>query len=120
MPNYLLAYHGGGEPESEEAQAAVMLAWNEWLEATGEAMLDLGSPVGATMTVGSDGSVGPAPADPVSGYSIIEADDMDAALEIAKGCPVLADGGSVEVSELVDMEFDDEDVEDDEDEDEDD
>ena len=119
MPNYLLAYHGGGNPESEEAQAAVMLAWNEWLEATGEAMLDLGSPVGATMSVSSDGSVGPAPADAVSGYSIVEADDMDEALAIAKGCPVLADGGTVEVAELVDMDFDDED-DDDDDEDEDD
>ena len=37
MPNYLLAYHGGGEPESEAAQAAAMLAWNDWLETTGEA-----------------------------------------------------------------------------------
>ena len=51
MPNYLLAYHGGGEPESEAAQAAAMLAWNDWLETTGEAMLDLGSPVGAIFGV---------------------------------------------------------------------
>jgi hypothetical protein len=82
-------------------------------------MLDLGSPVGATMSVGSDGSVGPAPADAISGYSIVEADDMDAALAIAKGCPVLADGGTVEVAELVEMDFDDAD-DDDEDEAEDD
>ena len=95
MPNYLLAYHGGGTPEGEEAQAAVMEAWNDWLEHIGEAMLDLGNPVGDTRTVNSDGSVSAAPASPVSGYSIVEADDMDAALAIAKGCPVLADGGSV-------------------------
>lgn len=115
MPNYLLAYHGGGTPEGEEAEAAVMLAWNEWLEATGDAMLDPGAPVGATMTVRPDGSVAGAPADALSGYSIVEADDMEAALAIAKGCPVLLDGGSVEVAELLDMDFDDEDDEDEED-----
>ena len=122
MPNYLLAYHGGGTPEGEEAQAAVMDAWNDWLEHIGEAMLDLGNPVGDTRTVNTDGSVSGAPASPVSGYSIVEADDMEAALAIAKGCPVLADGGSVEVAELIDMsDFDeDDDDEDDDEEDEDD
>lgn len=121
MPNYLLAYHGGGTPEGEEAQAAVMVAWNEWLEETGEAMLDLGNPVGATKTVNADGSVSDAPANPVTGYSIVEADDIEGAIAIAKGCPIIADGGSVEVAELVDLsDFDDDDDDEDEDDDEDD
>ena len=116
MPNYLLAYHGGGTPEGEEAQAAVMQAWNDWLDETGDAILDLGNPVGDARIINADGSVS---ANNVTGYSIIEADDMDDAIAIAKGCPILADGGSVEVAELVDMtDFDDED-EDDEDEDDD-
>ncbi|MDB5541376.1 MAG: hypothetical protein JWQ89_3103 [Devosia sp.] len=118
MPNYLLAYHGGGTPEGEEAQAAVMEAWNDWLDETGDAMLDLGSPVGATRTVQADGSVSEAPAVPVTGYSIVEAEDMEGAIAIARGCPILVDGGSVEVAELIDSDFDDdEEDEDDEDED---
>jgi hypothetical protein len=40
---------------------------------------------------------------PLSGYSLIEADSLDAAVQFAKGCPVLADGGSVEVAEAIDM-----------------
>jgi hypothetical protein len=116
MPNYLLTYHGGGTPEGEEAQAAVMEAWNDWLDETGEAMLDLGNPVGEARTINADGSVSAAPANHVTGYSIIEADDMAGAIAIARGCPILADGGSLEVAELVDMsDFDDD--EDDEDED---
>ena len=39
----------------------------------------------------------------MSGYTIIEADSMDAALSIAKVCPFLDIGGSLEVSELVEM-----------------
>ena len=34
-----------------------------------------------------------------SGYSIIKADSLDAAVETAKGCPVLAGGASLVVSE---------------------
>lgn len=118
MPNYLLAYHGGGTPEGEEAQAAVMEAWNDWMDAVGENLLDGGNPVGQSRIVNADGSIADADGNPVTGYSIIEADDLDAALEIARGCPVLADGGSVEVAELIDMmAFDDEDDEDEDDED---
>ena len=39
----------------------------------------------------------------MSGFTIIEADSMEAALLIAKGCPFLDIGGSLEVSELVEM-----------------
>ena len=33
----------------------------------------------------------------------ISADDIDAAVAVARGCPVLAAGGSVEVAEAIDM-----------------
>jgi hypothetical protein len=117
MPNYLLAYHGGSMPEGEEAQAASLEAWNEWMDAVGDQLLDGGNPAGASRTVSSDGQVSETEGDRVTGYSIIEAEDIDAAVEIARGCPILADGGSVEVAELVDMAFDDEDDEDLDDED---
>jgi hypothetical protein len=121
MPNYLLAYHGGSIPEGEEAQAASLEAWNEWMDAVGEQLLDGGNPVGASRTIGSDGAVSETEGDRVTGYSIIEADDIDAAIELARGCPILADGGSVEVAELVDMmAFDDEDEDEDDEDDEDD
>ena len=38
-----------------------------------------------------------------SGFSIIEADDMDTVLSLAKECPLLDIGGSVEVSRIVDL-----------------
>ena len=39
----------------------------------------------------------------MSGYTIVKADSMDAALSIAKACPFLDIGGSLEVSELMEM-----------------
>ncbi|WP_455221752.1 YciI family protein [Kaarinaea lacus] len=39
----------------------------------------------------------------MSGFSIIKADSMEAALSIAKACPFLEIGGSLEVSEMMEM-----------------
>jgi hypothetical protein len=39
----------------------------------------------------------------MSGYTIIEADSMESALSIARSCPFLEVGGSLEVSELIQM-----------------
>lgn len=39
----------------------------------------------------------------MSGYTIIDVDSMEAALEISKACPFLDIGGSLEVSELIQM-----------------
>ena len=104
MPNYLLSYHGGSMPETEEAGAAVMAAWGAWMVAVGDAMVDPGNPVGHTVTVGSDSSTSAGGgANPVTGYSIIKADNLDAALALVAGCPILSSyGGSVEVGETFD------------------
>ena len=39
----------------------------------------------------------------MSGYTIIEANSMDAVLSIAKACPFLEIGGSLEFPELIEM-----------------
>ncbi len=39
----------------------------------------------------------------VSGNMIVKSDSFDEALELAKGCPILAIGGSVEVRNLIPM-----------------
>ncbi len=104
MAKYVFAYHGGGMPESEEEQAAVMAAWGAWMGGLGDALVDQGNPVGQTKTVASDGTatVGGG-ANPLSGYSLFVADNIDEAVAAAKGCPILEGGGSVEVSETIDM-----------------
>jgi hypothetical protein len=51
----------------------------------------------------TDGAVTSGSATAMSGYTIITTDSTDAALLVAKACPFLDIGGSLEVSELVDM-----------------
>src|SRR5712692_8519769 len=50
MPKYLLAFNGGGMPETPEEQAAVMAAWGAWYGTLGDAVVDPGAPIGASST----------------------------------------------------------------------
>jgi hypothetical protein len=103
MAKYLLLYEGGSMPETEEAQAAVMQAWDAWFHQLGGAVADGGNPfTPASNRVGPDGSIS-AGAGAASGYSIIEADSLAAATDLAKGCPVLAGGASIGVYETFDV-----------------
>ena len=104
MAKYLLAYHGGGMPETEEETARVMAAWGEWYGKLGDAIVDPGNPVGRWATVGSDGSTSAGGgAAPVTGYTIVVADSMEAALELSQGCPILGAGGSIQVCETFEV-----------------
>ena len=102
MAKYLLAYVGGDQPDSEEAGQAVMAAWVGWFTALGEAAVDPGNPVGASAAVAADGTVGAASAG-VTGYSVVVADSLEAAVEMARSCPHLAANGQVEVYETIDV-----------------
>ena len=58
----------------------------------------------AKKTVAAGGSVQDGGgANPLTGYSIIEAGNIDQAVTLAKGCPIYAANGSVEVAELLPM-----------------
>jgi hypothetical protein len=104
MPKYVLAYHGGKMAEGEAAQAAAMAAWGAWFGALGDAVVDGGAPTGAAKTIVANGSeTAGGGANPITGYSLINATDLDAAVSLAKGCPILANGGSVEVAETIEM-----------------
>ena len=101
MTKYLFAFHTGPNPEAPEPE--VMAKWMTWFGQMGEAVVDGGAPVGQSSTVLSSGASEGGGANPVSGYTIVQADSLDAACEIAKGCPALASGGSVEVAECMEM-----------------
>ena len=102
MARYIFAYHGGKMPETPEEGQKVMAAWRSWLEGLGSAVVDGGNPAGMSKTVSAGGVEDGGGSNPISGYSLVEADGIDAACEMAKGCPIL-DHGTVEVAEAMDM-----------------
>jgi hypothetical protein len=101
MANYVLVYHGGSMPESPEDNARVMGAWTEWFGTLGEALVDGGNPATRSRTIAADGSVSDDTSGP-SGYSIIKAASLDEAVTLARDCPVLHGGASVQVVETFD------------------
>jgi len=101
MPKYLFVYHGGERPASPEEDERVMQDWMDWIGQAGEAMVDAGNPTGNSRTVTPDGSVSATDGGAATGYSILEAPDLDSALRAARMCPQLKARGSVEVTEIM-------------------
>jgi|SRR5579859_4006642 len=101
MANFVLLYTGGGMPATEAEQAASMQAWGAWLGGLGSALVDGGNPfTPVAKTISAKGEVSDAPAGTLAtGYSIIKADSLDAAIKLSQGCPQLQSGGQVTVYE---------------------
>jgi hypothetical protein len=102
MANYVLAYKGGAMGASKEEQDRIMAAWGQWFGGLGPALVDGGNPFsGKATTIESNGSTRDGASAGLTGYSILKADDLQAATTMAKGCPVLMSGGTVEVYETI-------------------
>lgn len=102
MPKYLLVYVGGDEATPDDDFEAITMKWIAWFTALGEAVVDPGNPLGASGAVGPAGASAEATSG-VGGYTLVTADSLEAALEIAKGSPHLDANGSVEVYETLDI-----------------
>jgi hypothetical protein len=103
MSQYVIVYLGGDQPSSPEEGQKHFAKYQEWLSSLGDAAVSPMNPFKDTNTVNPDGSVTAGNTTTMSGFTIIKADSMDAALSIAKDCPFLDIGGSLEVSELIKM-----------------
>ena len=103
MGKYVLAYKGGAMAATEAEQAAVMQNWISWFGELGAAVADGGNPFGGSVAVAADGAQSTVSSGGLTGYSILTADSIEAAATLAKGCPVLSAGGSIEIYEALDM-----------------
>jgi hypothetical protein len=107
MANFVLLYSGGDTfyngdtPASAAEQEAVIQAWVAWYGQLGSATVDAGNPfTPSAKSIASNGTVSDGPVGTMaSGYMIVSADSLDAAVELAKSCPVLQAGGAVSVYE---------------------
>jgi len=91
-----------GNPERAQQSMQVWLAWMRGLEEKGH-LKNPGQPLGHAGKVvrGKEKAVTDGPyievKDLVAGFIIVEARDLAQAAELAKGCPMLEGGGTVEV-----------------------
>lgn len=105
MPKYLLTYHGKPDIETPEDGAKHMAAWRAWSAGLGAAVIDPGMPVGMSKTITVNGVEDHGGANPVSGITVLEADDMDAAIKMAQDCPHLGGSATIEIAETIEMEM---------------
>jgi hypothetical protein len=110
MPSYLFIYRNSADaytnmtPQSMQQQMQKWQAWigeamkKGWMKNPGDALKREGRVVNAKLAV-TDGPFAEAK-EIVGGFSIVQAKDLSAAAELAKGCPGLLVGGSVEVRPL--------------------
>jgi len=103
MAQYIIVYLGGDAPSSPEEGKQHFSKYMDWLASLGDSVVSPANPLKNTSTVNPDGSVTTGGTTSMSGFTIIEADSMQAAVSIAKTCPFLDVGGSLEVSELIQM-----------------
>ena len=103
MAKFVFLYSGGTMAENPESQQQVMHDWTSWFGSLGEAITDGGNPFGAATTIASDGRVSADGSLRATGYTLIGATSLDEASTMAKGCPVLTTGGSVDIYEALEM-----------------
>ncbi|HYB02655.1 MAG TPA: hypothetical protein VED37_20680 [Ktedonobacteraceae bacterium] len=101
MANFLLLYTGGSMPETPAEQEAVLKAWGAWYGKIGSNLVDGGNPfTPIAKSISSNGAVSDGPVGELAtGYTIIKADSLDAAVAIARECPVLQGGSRITVYE---------------------
>ena len=107
----------GGENHAHNANDSQvakdnMQSWMDWMSglgqkgilAGGEPLLPTGKQVNGKNKVVSDGPFMEVK-EVVGGYLIVNAKDMDAAIEISKGCPIFTEDGKLEVRQIQKMEM---------------
>ena len=103
MRNYMLAYHGGKMPESPEEGAEHMAKWKAWAEDLGDSLVNNGTPLGNSKTVSSSGVTDGGGDDPLIGYSILKAENIDEAVKMVENSPHVNYGGTMVVAEMIKM-----------------
>jgi hypothetical protein len=99
MGKYVYIYYVGKGSDGGSAEA-----WGKWFGELGDKLMDAGNPFNDGGQAVHAGGVMPVQDKPATGYSIIKAESMDEATEIAKGCPLMSDkDGAVCVFEALPM-----------------
>ena len=119
MPNYMLFLHSDStrprpsSPDEVMAITKAYMAWADRMRAEGrlkggeKLTYDAGKvmrPNGGGRVTVTDGPYAETK-DIVGGYTLIEARDLDQAVELSKGCPIFESEGGVEVRPIMKMDM---------------
>ena len=111
MSEFVFLYRGGERGRSPEQAQQVIEKWMAWFkDMAGKGHVkDQGQPLERTgkLVKGKQKTVTDGPfaevKDVIGGYTLIEARDLDHAVELSKGCPIFEREGAVEVRPVMKM-----------------
>ena len=103
MPDYLYVYYGGtGVTPTPAEQEKTMAVWMGWFDKLGKSVVQIGAPTKPGKTVSKTGARATGK-DGVAGYSIVRANNLGAAVNMAKSHPDVARGMKIAVYEITPM-----------------
>ena len=113
MKDFLLVFrndYSAAPKASPEEMQAVMKQWMDWIGgiAAQNKLTNAGNPLGSAGKVVRANNVitdGPYSEikELIGGYTIVKSDTIEGAAALAHGCPILKEGGNVEVREVIAM-----------------
>jgi hypothetical protein len=103
MENFMIAYYGGNRPASKEAGMAQMEKWKAWVAGLGEAIINPGTPLPVSKIVTASSVKDDNDPDSMKGFAVVKAENIEAAIEIAKSDPFLENGGTIRVFQMMEM-----------------
>jgi hypothetical protein len=95
MTKFLYSFR---EPKDRTPTADSVAAWSVWYQAIGADLVDPGNPARDATVIGNCGNQST-----LCGFSVVVADDLDAAIARARGCPGLMHGGGIEVARVFEL-----------------
>ena len=96
MPTFVFSYRM--PKDFVPGRPGAIAAWTEWFESMGNSLSDPGNPVFESTEVGNCGDD-----TRLGGYTFVTAEDLEAAVGLAKGSPALGEGGGVEVGVVTEL-----------------
>jgi hypothetical protein len=96
MPTFVFSYRM--PHDFVPGRPASIAAWTEWFESMGSSLSDRGNPVFESTELGNCGE-----GTRLGGYTFVTAEDLEAAVGLAKGSPALGAGGGVEVGMVTEL-----------------
>jgi hypothetical protein len=111
MSQFVYLYRGAERGRSPEKMQEMMQKWMTWMKQLTDKgyIKDPGQPLEHTgkLVKGKQKTVTDGPfaetKDVVGGYTLIEANDLEQAVELSKGCPIFEVDGAVEVRPVMKM-----------------
>ncbi len=81
----------------------MMGKWKSWVESLGDTIVNPGTPLPVSKIVSSNGVEEDTDSNSMKGFAIIKAESIEGAIEIAKSDPFLENGGTIRVSQMMEM-----------------